>query len=823
MKRLLCIVFLCIITITVPCVAAAEESSYDVEYDMNMLSALGILSFDSATVKIDEGISQGEFLQMILNSIFENGVDEEFALDAARFMGIVTENYARNKLLAKTDAVAMAAAAIGYGGEKVYGTNVPAYLRERLTKAAFSSGGYLTYRGAVSLIAEMNREPLYYAYEFSDTYVRMKLDDNETILSYFRGIEVYEGIVEDNGYANLYGKTECDPCTAEVGGIRFRCQDDAFKELLGMNVELWTKKSNSGVYEVLFVSPYGNDMITISDEDYKGTDSDLTTISYYEGSKERSKKLADTAKLIYNGEACLDPTKEDFAVTNGKVELIDNDKGNGYDVVRITDYTTMVVQTVTSDREYIINDIENSGIDKLQINDPSKYIFWYKNGTATTASAVTNGCLLSVAKSKSGDLINIEISDNTIVGVIEEADKNRKIFKINGTEYQYTAEYEALGTVGEKYAAYPEFNREYTFYIDFRGNIAAVRLTTGSVKHGYMTNFGSEGVFDKEVHLKIFTEDGEWITPALAEKVRFNYKSGVKNAQVYDELLNSHFESQLVEYGVNDDGLVTELTIASSGSNADEGVFTSAGEYSSMRYLISSVSFNNEIFINSDAKLWFIPEDESAEDMYLVSDRSFLVEDYTYTFTPYNVDESKSSGLITVKLDSSVITRKTIMFMLVTDVGTRITENGDEVKFIRGYPDSYSESLIVLSDSINEKNIVPGDVIRLYLNGEGKVQNVIKLWTPSDGEVTNIPSPIHTSAAVVSGNVAKVFEKNNMISLRSESAQIPLRMVDNMRVLIYHRERNATDVGAVTDIVPGDYIIMFNRVSLMRFAVVVRD
>src|SRR5699024_4529691 len=157
--------------------------------------------------------------------------------------------------------------------------------------------------------------------------------------------------------------------------------------------------------------------------------------------------------------------------------------------------------------------------------------------------------------------------------------------------------------------------------------------------------------------------------------------------------------------------------------------------------------FNNEIFINSDAKLWFIPEDESAEDMYLVSDRSFLVEDYTYTFTPYNVDESKSSGLITVKLDSSVITRKTIMFMLVTDVGTRITENGDEVKFIRGYPDSYSESLIVLSDSINEKNIVPGDVIRLYLNGEGKVQNVIKLWTPSDGEVTNIPSPIHTSAA----------------------------------------------------------------------------
>ena len=191
------------------------------------------------------------------------------------------------------------------------------------------------------MICNMLEEKVLYVYAISDGYVKVKTSEVETILSHYRKISKLEDIVTDNGISNIYGESTIGIDRAYVGDYLIDCEPGQMRDYLGMNVVVYTRPDSGSDARLLYVYAKDNEVIRIDDEDI--VQADLSEIKYEDAQgKEKKLSVSSLAKVIYNGEAYADCTAADLDLKNGFMELIVNDGSGGYDVIKVTEYKTMI-------------------------------------------------------------------------------------------------------------------------------------------------------------------------------------------------------------------------------------------------------------------------------------------------------------------------------------------------------------------------------------------------------------------------------------------------------------------------------------------------
>ena len=832
LKRAISIILIILmILMSVPAAFAANNSDVSDEMRNNaaLLNALNIADIDVDKTVMDEGISQKFFAAMIVRSMFDDfDTDNDELLNSMVVgMKIVRSNdYNPNKLLTKEQAANMALAALGYDIFDGYSDSPEKKARLALQSGISTSGRYITAGDAITMICNMLDEKVLYVYAVSDGYVKVKTSEVETILSHYRNISKLEDIVTDNGISNIYGESTIGIDRAYVGDYLIDCRPGQMRDYLGMNVVVYTRPDSGSDARLLYVCAKDNKVLRIDDENI--SQADLSEIKYVDdAAKVKKLSVSSLAKIIYNGEAYPECTAADLDLKNGFVELINNDGSGGYDVIKVTEYKTMVAKHVSSDEMIIISEFKNPDAltdIKLDLGNNEKQRI-IKNGAEIKISQLSVGDTLSVAQSKSGRVTDIFVSDKRFDGFAEKIEKGDRCLTIDGTKYYYTKEFEKMSAYDELYARYPTPGTEYTFRIDINGRIASVTPVDGSsILYGYLTNIAENGVYDKKVKFKLFDQNGEWVIYDLKDRLRFGGESGFTPGEVYAEIGES-FQPQLIQYKLDAENKIKEVNIAALTSETGFDGFSRRAE-EEMTYITQSNSFSNTVFIDNNAYMWFIPEDKTREDLYFIGGSGSLTADAKYTLSAYNVDESSSAAYYTVNLAETNLMGQSLMFALVTGVGTRLDTEGNEVNCMTCYIDKYSNETLTLSDRIDAGSIKQGDILRVYLNGAGTVENVVKLWSPSYGEVENIPATAtlrSTSALAVTGKIDSAYPNKSLIVLKKGDSIQPLRLRTGGRILIYYKGRNVVRDASISELLPNDYAVLFSRYSSVYNAVIVRD
>lgn len=825
------ILIILMILSSVPTVFAQENTAVSDEIRNNaaLLNALDITDTDIDNTIWEEGISQKSFAVMIMRSMFDNFDSDDDELINSMIFGMKIadkDEYNPNKLLSREQAINMALGALGYSIFDGYKNAPDAKARQALQKNINTKNKYITASDAITLICNMLDEKVLYVYSISDGYVKSRTSETETILSHYRKISKLEDVVTDSGISNIYGESTIGTDKAYVGDYLIDCEPGQMREYLGMNVVIYTRSDSKSDARLIYVYAKDNNILKIDDEDI--VKADLSVIKYSdEHSKVKSASVNSLAKVIYNGEAYPECTAAELDLKNGFIELIDNDGSGGYDIIKVTKYKTMVAKYVSSDEMKIINEFENAdALKEIKLASSNEKQRIIKNGAEIGISKVSVGNTLSVVQSKSGRVTDIYVSDKSFDGYVEKIDKGDKKLTIDGKEFYYTKEFEKMSEYGEAYAKYPTVGAEYTFRTDINGKIAAVSVSdNSSIKYAYLAYVSENGVFDKEVKFKMFDQNGEWVIYDLKDKLRFGGKSGYTPGEVYEKIGGSGFQPQLVQYKLDAEDKIKEVNVAVVTSDTGVDEFSRKADEEN-RYILQSNSFENTVFIDNGAYMWFIPEDKTCEEMYFIGGTANLIADRKYTYSAYNVDESGSAAYYTVNLTDENLEYQSFMFALVTGVGSRLDINGDVVDCITCYIDKYSNETLNLSDRIDASNIKKGDIIRVYLNAAGTIENMVKMWSISDGEVENIPTAntLRGEATLaVTGHINSVYPDKNLIVLRKAGVIQPLRVRDGGRVLIYHKEQNLVRDASLRDILPNDYAVLFSRSSSIYNAVIVRD
>ena len=832
MKRAVSIILISLMVfMSVPMAFAADNGVVSDEMRNNaaLLDALDIADIDIDNTILDEGISQKFFISMIMRSMFDNFEtdNDELLKDMAVGLKIVKDGeYSANKLLTKEAAVEMALAALGYDIFDGYSDSPEKKSRQALQSGLSTSGKYITAGEAINVICNMLEEKVLYVYAISNGYVKVKTSEVETILSHYRNISKLEDIVTDNGISNIYGESTIGIDRAYVGDYLIDCEPGQMRDYLGMNVVVYTRPDSGSDARLLYVYAKDNEVIRIEDEDI--IQADLSEIKYEDAQgKEKKLSVSSLAKVIYNGEAYVDCTAADLDLKNGFMELIDNDGSGGYDVIKVTEYKTMIAKYVSGDEMIIISEFENvealTGIKLDLVNNEKQRIL--KNGAEIPMTQISGGDTLSVAQSKSGRVVDIYVFNKKFDGYVEKIEKSDRCLTIDGVKYYYTEEFEKMSAYDELYAKYPAFGTEYTFRLDFTGKIASVTPVDGSsIQYGYLTDMAVDGVFDKEVKLKMFDKNSEWVIYDLRDKVRFGGKSGLTPGEVYDKI-GANFEPQLIQYKLDAEDKIKEVNIATlTQEKGYDGFSRRAAE--ELMYVSQSISFANTVFVDNNAYMWFIPKDTTREDLYFVGSTSDLTADATYAITAYNTDESGSASIFTVDLTDDNLTNKSLMFALVTNVGTKLDSDGSEVNCITCHIEKYSDETIILGDNVDASSIKQGDILRLYLNPAGTAENVIKLWSLSEYGNVSVPgvsSLRSTRALVATGKIDATYPDKSIIILKNGESVQPLRLKTGGRVLIYYKGRNVVKDASLSELLPNDYAVLFSRYSSIYNAVIVRD
>ena len=833
MKKISVTVLAAIMFVTVLCFTGTaqknETLSEETVNNIALLSALDIADIDIDSIVIDEGISQKFFVSMILASMFESADtdDDDWVRDTAVGLKITDKSeYKPNMLLTKTDAANMALKALGYGVFEGYEAALGRKSETKLLSVITTKGKYITAGEAINMICKMLEEKVLCIYEVANGYVGMKTYKVETILSHYRNISTLEDIVTDNGISNLYGESVIGAGKAYVGENLINCKPGQMKEFLGKNVVVYTRPQDGFDAKLLYVCEKKNNIVKIDDENILS--SDLKGIKYSDEQGKEKKASFDTfVKVIYNGEAYASWTVDDFKLNNGFIELIDNDDSGKYDIVKITEYKTTVAKYVSSAEKIIVGEFENSKLltsVKIDPDDYGKHRI-IKNGAQIGISGIYPGDILSVAESKSGRVKEIYVSDKKLDGYVERIDTDDKKITIDGQEYCYSGEFENNSVYNEPFAKFPSIGEDYTFRFDFNGKIASVSSVTGTaVIYAYLTNIFEYGRSDKEVQFKMFDQYGDWVKYYLRSKVRFNGKAGVKPEKVYDEIADG-FEPQLIKYRLDENNLIKEVDFSENTQELGYDGFSRRNpeEYT---YIQQSNSFSNTVFVDDGAVMWFVPEDKKNENLYFIGGVGNLNADAKYTVAVYDLDSSGSSSYFTVNLGAANLKDQSLMFSVVTGKGTMLDTKGNIVNYIKCYIEKYSDEKLVLGDNISPDDVKKGDIVRLYLNPAGTVENIEKLWSADDGETEKIPdtsSLRNVRAQAVTGKIKAVYSDKNLIVLVNGTTVQPLRLRQAGRLLVYYKKDNIVKDVGLSELLPGDYAVLFSRYSSIYNAVIVRD
>ena len=517
-----------------------------------------------------------------------------------------------------------------------------------------------------------------------DEFGKYKTDN---VLHTKLGITKLTGIVEATSQTSINSANGIRTGYVTISGNTYKLIDTDVSEVLGKRVTYYVKKIDDEDCVVFIGNIDGNNKI-LKLNAYDVLDYTGNVYSYLEENKESTRRaeLESGKIVIYNGRTTGTFSATDLLPTYGWVELIDNDQNGKYDVVKITDYDTYVVESYDPTTEIIRDKFENKFVDLSKADE----LLVFKNGKKAKASGIKTGDIVTVEQSMDKCRIVLNISTNVLegsIGAVKTDDSRGTIIisfndPIHGTEVQK----DYLCVKNYTGIANTTIGTEGTFYIDAFGQIAAFLKGRGSWTYGYIKKAKIRRREDV-VRIELFTENNTHETIDCAQRVTIDSYKTANTQDTFDVLASagastSEVEPELIMYKTNNEGLIRHIKTARGTSTTNDFRLVrniSNGLYISGTSMITANGWG-DVYVGDDTLLLQVPADSNISDMAQFSFRkakgSLLYKGTDYTVYGQS-SNSLTADLLVVK-DKIVWNQDARYQGIVTGFKTKLGED-DEI------------------------------------------------------------------------------------------------------------------------------------------------
>jgi len=816
--------FICVFAILaglIPTNTITAQSGYDPTAAAQTLKELGIITDVSAKKATKDFYIKalGGFLYDEVNMTSD---------ELARSTGMIEsgEVFKGAEYVSADEAVKYAVITLGYKAlAKEYGGDYNAYLKiasdlEIINGINVTEGRLPEMSDIIKLLYNMlEAEPMSSYYKSSED-MGYAINKDETLLSRNRDIYLVKGIHNANSYTSIYSEKGTKEGYIEIENIEFEYDGDT-TEYLGKNVVAYAKEISKDEYKILYIgeNTAKNEVLDIKAEDIESVYEDYSAIEYLKGDRIYKAKLSTTPSVIYNGVLYGEYKIEDLMPDVGGVSLIDNNSDGKFDVVKVTSYQTMVVDSVNQTDMIVKSrlDFENC-LEEICL-ESDKYDIDYtitKNNIKIGLADILPYNVLSVARSKNEDgrLIRIFVSDLIVEGRIDSRDDEDKEIQINGVMYPMSQDFTEYIASGDKAVNVGENG---ILYIDAFGNAAYFKPTVSSDYYMILRTYEED-----EKYYAIYMDiNEEWKTGVFADKISLNGES-VKTSVAYETELQ-YLKMEIVKLKENTSGELKKIELAEEGTKYKENKFTKTPE-ATYTYRYFEQHFDHTYYLNEGAKAFVLPES------YTTDKTKYSVQTVTSLFdtdvsgcqlSAYDIDEFNFTDVISIKDNSAIEnSRSTLNLFVVTSVGEMYL-NDEVVYGITGNMVNYRNLSLAAEDASILKDVEVGDIIRLSINGAGQISATTHVASAKNFVPMEYTG--YTTHARMAGTVSKLDIAEGKIKINFGANEKNFRLSTTLGVLTYNKDRNKCSFDDISSIAEGKKIICRLKMGRIEEIIVIDE
>ena len=671
--------------------------------EIGLLTGLGV--FD-AEIESGNEITRGEFAKALARL---TGYNDEDYIGYLSGMGVMSGNgngdYRENDVITGNEALKMLVVTLGYDTAAQYSGGYPAgYYTTAceidIADRNISGSEGLTYSKAAELLVNTGNSAE------ADVTVNtgsstLTIESHDTLFYKYHSIKSYEGIVNANdhtdfdGGSGLYNQIMIGDFSVEVG-------ETSAGSLLGCYVKCYYVSDKTGDV-ALYAYPVEkkNNIVMLTHKNEPVATGNLSefSVEYYD---ENGKTKRIDVKDFYpfrNGKYDTAFVLSDIDELYGKLEFIDNDNDNAYEVVKVYNYENYIVQSVDTDREMVFAKYGKSlkfdpDCEKCEIIRP--------DGQKGTIKDITGDSMISVMQSRDGEIIIAYIVNEVASGVIESISGNDRDKTIGFYKDRYYTLSDELENCNHPDKIEPELGMHVQLNLDLLGEIADITLkvTATTWQYGYVI---SANIIDDEsgMILKLFTQDERMIRFPLNERVNIDGVSK-KGDAIKQSLLDAQTGKavrQLIRYKLLN-GYITDIDTVAPDAPYDSG--TSLQLLEGVRdkvinYNADTMYFYNgiETVVGADEStiVFSIPiSSEYYDDItaYQCTHKGSFGTESTFNKSPtqyleaYNVDEAMVADVMIKYQDRTGNPAKSAHSLFVKEVQLAIDSEGEVANKIIG-------------------------------------------------------------------------------------------------------------------------------------------
>ncbi len=456
---------------------------------------------------------------------------------------------------------------------------------------------------------------------------------NETLISKYRGVRRIRAKITANYLADFElfgGESSLGENQIKAGGYVFYDPSSYAVDLLGIECYVYY---DAETMDVKFAEPVRkvNYLKITAAEIQEAHDYQLVYTPQSQFDAEKANLDSSAVKVLINGEYTPLYDKTAFEITDGYIELYDNESDGDFDVVYVWNPQVYVVDSVTPERIIFKN---GATYDGKQYIVPDENVMMYIDGNKAIISDFVQWDILNIYYMPSIKKTKIECIFNRVSGTLSGYSGDDVV--IDGTVYDVHP-----NSLFDR--SNFELGKSVDAYLDISGRVYAMASISTGVD-GYITGYITKILFDPNedttnANLKIFNELEEWKVYTTAEKVRVynaNYKTGKLTktpAELKQELTSTGDDvdsvCQIVKFTVNDDGLINNIYCAIpaeefAGTQTKYPLIieydkNSTNSTTEQRYSYAGV-LNHAFICSSAFDYWMIPANKDDVDLYNLKD-----------------------------------------------------------------------------------------------------------------------------------------------------------------------------------------------------------
>lgn len=622
------------------------------------------------------------------------------------------------------------------------------------------------------------------SYEITDkTLLKDKLD-----------VTKHTGQISAIPYTSLEGDSNLNDNEIKIGDTVYETAYN-MNNLFGYNVTYYLRSNDDGDVVILAMPQKDqNQTVTIKAELFEGITekAEKKAVEYYEkedAAKTNVAALEDNAKLIYNGKA-EELTDENLDITDksGEMTLLDTDRNGIYDIVFVTDYYNIVVEEVTSTGKIV----DKYGAPTIKLGDDEDVSYRILRGLQEIeVKELKEYDVLSVAKSKDGELIDIRVSNETVSGKV--TGKDSKGVYIQGKHYKIASNFPEEITIGT----------EGKFYLDIEGKIAAINdKVVVSDNYGYLIKAYASDETEKAT-FRIFTKEGKDVTFTANEKIRYNGATGQKAVDVVDNFIeDGKTVKQLVTYTTNSAGNLTAIYTAEDNTEtgaAKDDKFT-------LDYKLEEAVFNEKtnslgsVRLTEETHIFDIQEDVAD---YSIADIKMFEDKQKYNVMVFDITEEFTAKAIIVT-NAQFQTNSEAPIAIVDKVIAEVNDDDEETDRLYAFVNGEKVEVLAEDTGILVKGegaaLENGDIIQYKTNDKDEIVSIRVLFDVDTKGTEKNETPVE-DLEILYGKVTKKFANSINVTVNGGSVR---NVVLPSGVVVYTvdttKTKNQISVGTTGDI-----------------------